>query len=591
MANLLRVSGTRIVKPNGWSTTIASRTGSVNIVSTSTNLYGVLNVSSNTNIYGSIQVQGTHHTIIMRADDGNVTNTYDALYDPRNIYGNIGERLKGALYVAGGVGIEKDLNVGGYIYGRVSQANTSLQLVITSTNVDHVFYPIFTETPNGGGYIYSDTTSDKSGLTYNPSIGLMTIESLNIGSTATSTSYSSGAVVISGGVGIGGNLWTGQDITVNRLTIGQGYQGQNNIVIQGQALPEINQFPNGQSSISVGYNTLSGIGKTYGSVALGNYALSTGTNLTNEMAMGNHSLEKLGTVPFIASGNLTNATLTKPVTITVSNHNIQSGTHVLIERVYGMLQLNGQTYYVNAVDTNTLALYYDVNFSNPVDGTSFAAYSSGGLLSVSTVNDSNTGIGNYSGNSLIDGVQNFFIGNHAGDKLVQGSYNILIGHHVAGNLTNGNSNLSINGNNLVDGMSNQINIGPVFYYDGLGSLRLSANTAIGLGAASTSTQSGALIVNGGMGINQDLNVGGTVYTSTASIQDSINMADVAGIHSNTYGNPDENYLIYTPRITASTTPPGNPRVGDYYIHTTSGIEYQCIMSNGVRIWVQFGQAV
>jgi len=213
MADLVRVSGTRIVTPTG-STTISSVRGSITLASTSTNLTGSANIAQDTNIYGNIQVQGSENTVIIRADDGNVNNQLGIAYDPNNAYGTRAQRLSAAVYVAGGVGIEKDLNVGGYIYGRVSQANTSLQLLVTSTNVNSIFYPLFSEIPNGGSHVYSDIVGAQGGLTYNPSSGTMTIGRINVASTDTSFSSTSGSVTIAGGVGIGGNMYVG-DITPN----------------------------------------------------------------------------------------------------------------------------------------------------------------------------------------------------------------------------------------------------------------------------------------------------------------------------------------------------------------------------------------
>lgn len=49
-----------------------------------------------------------------------------------------------------------------------------------------------------------------------------------------------------------------------------------------------------------------------------------------------------------------------------------------------------------------------------------------------------------------------------------------------------------------------------------------------------------------------------------------------------YGN-----LLYTPRITISTTAPVNPRVGDFWINPTYGVECQYINDGGNYFWIQF----
>ena len=91
-------------------------------------------------------------------------------YDPTDIYDTEVNRRTGAVYVSGGVGIEKDLNVGGRIYGRIEYANTSVQIQVTATNIDVRFYPVFAVT-QGNQFLYIDRTGVDLGLTYNPFLG------------------------------------------------------------------------------------------------------------------------------------------------------------------------------------------------------------------------------------------------------------------------------------------------------------------------------------------------------------------------------------------------------------------------------------
>jgi len=226
MANL-RLSGTTTTQPKG-DTVISSPTGSVTITTnpgtvapttpagsvTISAASGTVNITAlETNISGgNVQVRGL----------GNVNNPFGYRYDPTNLYDTsdhrkqsidplTGNLVQTALYVAGGVGIEKDLNVGGYIYGRISQATTSAQLTVTATNIDKTFYPIFADSVTSpGSIIYGDNTGLDSvtpGLTYNPSKGKLSVDRLNVASTDTAFSSTSGAVVVAGGVGVGGDLF------------------------------------------------------------------------------------------------------------------------------------------------------------------------------------------------------------------------------------------------------------------------------------------------------------------------------------------------------------------------------------------------
>ena len=214
---VIRVSGTRTLTPQG-PTTISSPNGLINLDSTLTYAYGSLTVNNTATVLGNIDVRGTWTTVIIKPNDDNVTNPFGFPYNPANMYGTPEQRRAGAVYIGGGMGIEKDLNVGGYIYGRISQANTSLQLVITSTNLDSTFYPVFTDNPDGGGFIYSDVIGNDGGLKYNPFQGKLTVDQVKVAASTPSISTNTGALVVIGGAGIGGDVNIGGDVTSGNLT-------------------------------------------------------------------------------------------------------------------------------------------------------------------------------------------------------------------------------------------------------------------------------------------------------------------------------------------------------------------------------------
>ena len=127
-------------------------------------------------------------------------------YNPADMYDTEAHRRTAAVYLAGGMGIEKDLNVGGRIYGRIETANTSFQLVVTSTNVDLVFYPLFAY-GTGDNFVYVDNSGIDNGLTYNPFTGKLGIELLKVANTATATS-TTGSIRVDGGISVGENIVT-----------------------------------------------------------------------------------------------------------------------------------------------------------------------------------------------------------------------------------------------------------------------------------------------------------------------------------------------------------------------------------------------
>ena len=305
-----------------------------------------------------------------------------------------------------------------------------------------------------------------------------TIRVLATGTNIASTSSDTGLLVVDGDMGVGGTMNIKEDIVVNGITIGQGFEGLNNIVVRGVASPQIDSYENGQESIVVGYDTLLGITTAYKVIAIGRGALSSGTNISNTIALGDGALKLLG-------------------------------------------------------------------------------------ITTGTVNDRNIAIGVDTGGKLIAGQDNVFIGHEAAKIWTTGSHNIIIGQNTAKFVNSGSGIISIGGDNLVDGRDDQVNIGSVFYYDGQGYSYIAADTSIGLGTDSTGTNTGAVIVVGGIGI------AGSVYSGTCGIE-------------------DEDFLLYTPRSFTTSTQPTSARLGDIWIDPTVPAYLQYIKDGTSTFWIQVG---
>lgn len=346
-------------------------------------------------------------------------------------------------------------------------------------------------------------------------------------SSTESTSTDSGAFVVKGGVGIGGSLYTKKDAHVNGLRIGQGpVEGKNNIVIRGTALPQQNEFNEGQQSIAIGYDVLTNMETSYKTIAIGRYAAQSGTDLTSVIAIGDSALKQIGILKNLPVASITGISQTNPALVSASDHGLTTGTAVIIDGVSGMTELNGLTFWVGVPNKDELELYQDNILNNSVDSSGYSSYISGGTVYKILEQDNNVAIGEEAATNLIDGKDNFFLGYRVAKNLTTGSYNFFLGHEVGQNMITGNGNISIGGDNLVDGVNDQVNIGSVFYYNGGGYLQLNADTGVGLGTISTSTEFGALVVLGGMGVSENAIIKGPIQTTGNVNSTGTNTGDV-----------------------------------------------------------------
>jgi len=225
--------------------------------------------------------------------------------------------------------------------------------------------------------------------------------------TTLSTGTDTGSLIVKGGIGVDGNISTRDDITVNGVTIGQGFEGINNIAIYSLTSEESDPFtfPNGQNNVAIGREALKNMPYASNSIAIGRQALSSGTGFINSIAIGDNSLTKNGFIPLelifpitnitaytpIAVTNITND---NPVVVTAVSHNLSTGTRVTVREVQGLADgsfsvVNNQSFYIDVLTTNTFALYNSSAFttSTSVNGTltSYSAYSSGGIVFIPTL--------------------------------------------------------------------------------------------------------------------------------------------------------------------------------------------------------------
>ena len=79
------------------------------------------------------------------------------------------------------------------------------------------------------------------------------------------------------------------------------------------------------------------------------------------------------------SFNISGVTLANPVVVTTSTpHGLGNGDQIIIDDIIGTTDLNGNDYYVSVINASSFSLYNDSLLSDPVNGTAFDAYVSGG---------------------------------------------------------------------------------------------------------------------------------------------------------------------------------------------------------------------
>lgn len=218
-----RVSGKRIIPPSaqngaGFSNqTIESPYGNIQLI---TSASGHLVVSN------SITPVGTTGNTNPNVGSSCSPQGQDPLgIDQGTYFSNTAQRQMAQAYFGGGVGVEKDLAVGGYIYGRLARATNggistaTDSIFVYSTSSNQNYYVSFTDSLNSDAYLWGNAT-----LTYNPATGQLAVPNVIISSTTATTSTDSGALVVDGGVGVagditlGGVLYAGETFTDSYLT-------------------------------------------------------------------------------------------------------------------------------------------------------------------------------------------------------------------------------------------------------------------------------------------------------------------------------------------------------------------------------------
>jgi hypothetical protein len=412
----------------------------------------------------------------------------------------------GAMTVGGGAGIGGDLYVGGTIYGNISTASlTSLTLdttriTVANTLTSGTFFLVLASTATG---LVSPQTN--GGITYNNSTGVLAITS----STA-STSTNTGALVVRGGVGVGGNLNAtrifdsgSRVISTVSAGVGIGINGFNTGTFSGHNVVLTNT---GVLSLIAGTGT--NVSSTTGNVTV----WITPPTLQSVTAQGNQTTN---TVFF---NNTTTAISTTTASVVVAG-GVGIGANLIV----------GTTLSATTATFNTISVTSSATYATITTVTQNSIYTAGGV-----------GIG---GDLTV--INNTLM---YGNLTVLGTYTILtqqtvdVGRKVVA--------LSTSAGPAILSIDSGITVGPIsnpfvkFLFDGINSWKSTGNfipnttRTYNLGSAgyqwnnahifnnnvygqnivwntatSTSPYSGAAIVLGGMGIAENLNIGGALNVS------------------------------------------------------------------------------
>ncbi len=507
-----------------------------------------------------------------------------------------------------------------------------------------------------------------------------TIRILYTGTGNLSTGTSTGLLVVEGDVGVGGGMNIGDDITVNGIKIGRGYEGQNNLVFRGTATEQVDAFNNGQLSIVIGYDTLQGLDTSYKNLAIGRLALSSGTNLRNNIAIGDSALKLVGV--FTSTGTLSAENVAIGVDAGVALVNGQQNVligheaaNLLTTGSYNIIigPITGQYLYTgsgiisiggdNIVDGKDdqvnigSVFYYDGSGYSYISAeTTVGLGTRAQILSTGTFTSSSTVTG---GLVVVGGIFGW-------DNLILADTFQVLGtgtSTITGPLVPGAIGATLG---TVEHPFNALYVTGETIYVGTVTLKSASaldfkiespegyvtqtvgNLFLNSGAVSTAYNNGSLVVTGGIGIAGGLNVGGnsdvdisptgadvflkpsaggkveirpnleglidnmaigsndpangtftalvgntlevlSTTSATSTVSGAVQIVGGVGIQGDVYansGNPAENYLLYSPKATVTTTPPVNPKLGDYWINPSGPYILLYVADGANKIWIQ-----
>lgn len=297
-SNLQYINGTNTLQVTNIATT-----GTTNATSTTT---GALVVTGGVGIGGNLYVGGTIYGTVTNATTATNILGGTAGQVPYQVSPGVtsfyGPGTAGQLLVSNGTSAPVYTSTGSIYVGRATLADSATQTITTATNANATYYPTFVDSNNATAT--AETVYTTSSFTINAQSG-----NVAVASTTPSTLPTNGALVVTGGVGIGGDT---------------------NIA----GILKVTEASNSNSLVTGSIQTAGGVAVTKdvyvgGAITAGATAAATTSTV----------------VPALYSNNLLLATFTKP--------NI-SGTTLQNLDVYSSTAYRSAKYFIQIVDGTSI---------------------------------------------------------------------------------------------------------------------------------------------------------------------------------------------------------------------------------------------
>ena len=402
--------------------------------------------------------------------------------------------------------------------------SANINVVNAVTNSAHPLH--FSPVATGSGVAVSSNTA----FSFNPSTLILSTSGLAVTASTVSTSSSTGALVVTGGVGFGGTVYTATDLNVGNSTTGRLYFSQATLGSAGTTvIPSMAFIGSTNSPITLSVladNSLSFDGSS-------GQLFSINNNLSTGYIFAVNDISGLPLLRANADGTVTMGEFAGNIGIGLSNPSyklhVVGDTNLSSSYVY---RING-TSVLSASSLGTGVTNSSLTALGTITTGTWAGSTITGLYG-------GTGYTNYTTGDILVGAGGTFV------KLNSGSTNYVLTSNGSGTVpswqavpssaassvavspTAANSSFSITAVNSASGTGLGLSTIASFVINpstGIVSMSGLAVTAL---TASTNTSTGALVVSGGVGIGGSLFVSSATAISGVTINAGVITGDLTG---------------------------------------------------------------